>query len=224
MMRKIISFFMLATCAAFIVAGAANQGFSGFTFALPFAAVFLYLLKRFSLKVRVIALCGIVLMVLPFAWQHEENTIIYPWIGDEFIASCGWEAITYGKEFTGYQYATLVFEGDEVDKKHLLSRRPISCEATWALKRVLVRHPDLSTQYYPVFSIDGFEATMSGRELNTAFQSGRLTHAHIRHSYDLQSEWTQDLSQLMMWPSVPISLLTRLQMIFSSSGALENAG
>ncbi|MET1280502.1 hypothetical protein [Vibrio navarrensis] len=224
MMRKIISFFMLATCAALIVAGAANQGFSGFTFALPFAAVFLYLLKRFSLKVRVIALCGIVLMVLPFAWQHEENTIIYPWIGDEFIASCGWEAITYGKEFTGYQYATLVFEGDEVDKKHLLSRRPISCEATWALKRVLVRHPDLSTQYYPVFSIDGFEATMSGRELNTAFQSGRLTHAHIRHSYDLQSEWTQDLSQLMMWPSVPISLLTRLQMIFSSSGALENAG
>lgn len=215
---------MLATCAAFIVAGAVNQGFSGFTFALPFAAVFLYLLKRFSLKVRVIALCGIVLMVLPFAWQHEENTIIYPWIGDEFIASCGWEAITYGKEFTGYQYATLVFEGDEVDKKHLLSRRPISCEATWALKRVLVRHPDLSTQYYPVFSIDGFEATMSGRELNTAFQSGRLTHAHIRHSYDLQSEWTQDLSQLMMWPSVPISLLTRLQMIFSSSGASENAG
>lgn len=215
---------MLATCAAFIVAGAVNQGFSGFTFALPFAAVFLYLLKRFSLKVRVIALCGIVLMVLPFAWQHEENTIIYPWIGDEFIASCGWEAITYGKEFTGYQYATLVFEGGEVDEKHLLSRRPISCEATWALKRVLVRHPDLSTQYYPVFSIDGFEATMSGRELNTAFQSGRLTHAHIRHSYDLQSEWTQDLSQLMMWPSVPISLLTRLQMIFSSSGALENAG
>lgn len=200
MMRKIISFFMLATCAAFIVAGAVNQGFSGFTFALPFAAVFLYLLKRFSLKVRVIALCGIVLMVLPFAWQHEENTIIYPWIGDEFIASCGWEAITYGKEFTGYQYATLVFEGDEVDEKHLLSRSPISCEATWALKRVLVRHPDLSTQYYPVFSIDGFEATMSGRELNTAFQSGRLTHAHIRHSYDLQSEWTQDLSQLMMCP------------------------
>ncbi|EPF2927425.1 hypothetical protein ACSL9C_000257 [Vibrio navarrensis] len=224
MMRKIIAFFMLATCAAFIVAGAVNQGFSGFTFALPFAAVFLYLLKRFSFKVRVIALCGIVLMVLPFAWQHEENTIIYPWIGDEFIASCGWEAITYGKEFTGYQYATLVFEGDEVDEKHLLSRRPISCEATWALKRVLVRHPDLSTQYYPVFSIDGFEATMSGRELNTAFQAGRLTHAHIARSYELQSEWTQDLSQLMMWPSVPISLLTRLQMIFSSSGASENAG
>ncbi|EJL6398274.1 hypothetical protein NMR73_001221 [Vibrio navarrensis] len=223
-MRKIISFFMLATCAAFIVAGAVNQGFSGFTFALPFVAVFLYLLKHFSLKARVIALCGIVLMVLPFTWQHEENTIIYPWSGDEFIASCGWEAITYGKEFTGYQYATLVFEGGEVDEKHLLSRRPISCEATWALKRVLVRHPDLSTQYYPVFSIDGFEATMSGRELNTAFQAGRLTHAHIARSYELQSEWTQDLSQLMMWPSVPISLLTRLQMIFSSLGASENAG
>lgn len=214
MMRKIISFFMLATCAVFIVAGAVNQGFSGFTLALPFVAVFLYLLKHFSLKARVITLCGIVLMVLPFAWQHEENTIIYPWNGDEFTASCGWEAITYGKEFTGYQYATLVFEGAEVDEKHLLSRRAISCEATWTLKRVMVRHPDLTTQYYPVFAINGIEATMSGRELNIAFQAGRLTHAYIRHSYELQSEWTQNLSQLMMWPSVPISLLTRIQRLF----------
>ncbi|MGD8174292.1 hypothetical protein ACQEXU_21825 [Vibrio sp. TRT 21S02] len=206
MIRKIRPILILSICVVFMMAGAANQGITGFIFSLPFVGLFIYKLKAFSVKAKIVSVITAAFLIAPLAWNHEKNKIIYPWLGDEFIASCGWEAIKYEKKFTGYSYTTLVPRGAEIYEKYVISRDPIPCDVPWKLTRVLVMYPSLATTYYPVFSIAGYEAVISGYELNNAFESQLIMHHQISSSYELQSKWTNYLSALMMWPAIPMWL------------------
>ncbi|WP_235956109.1 hypothetical protein [Grimontia sedimenti] len=204
----------LAVCITFILGGAVNQGFSWFFLAIPFAIAFLFLLKHFSLKLKIALPIFVAVLVYPLTWQHEKNKIIYPYLGDQFTASCGWQAVQYSRDFTGYSYETLVPKGGKIYDYYVISKRPVPCGSDWTLTRVFVKHPDLSTLYYPVFSIGGSEMAMSGYELNEAFASKKLKHDQIDTSYELQSEWTKSLSNLMMWPVAPIMILNQLRAFF----------
>ncbi|CAV18409.1 Conserved hypothetical protein; putative exported protein [Vibrio atlanticus] len=213
-MQKIKLFLVLIICVLFIASGAVNQGFSGFFMSLPFMITLIYTLKGCSFKVKVSSIVVVAILITPLVWKHEENKIIYPWIGDEFVADCGWKAVKYEQSYTGYNYETLIPKGAKVDEQYVISQRLISCDASWKLIRVFVHHPDLGTLYYPVFSITNVEATMSGYELNDAFEAKTLNHSQINYSYELQSEWTNNLSSLMMWPTIPILLLNGVMAIF----------
>lgn len=213
-MPKTISYLALIVCALFIGAGAVNQGFSGFLLALPFVAGFIFTLKAFSLKRKVGYIAVVAIFSVPLAWNHEENKIIYPWLGTDFVAKCGWQAVEFEQGYTGHAYYTLIPQGTDINEQYVVSRQTIPCDSVWKLTRVFVHHPDLGTLYYPVFSIDGFEATMSGYQLNDAFSSKLLEHSQIGSSYELQSSWTNSLSLLMMWPPLPVFVYTGVMGIF----------
>ncbi|MCG9753124.1 hypothetical protein L1D54_22035 [Vibrio brasiliensis] len=213
-MRKTISYLTLAVCALFIGAGAVNQGVSGFLLALPFVAGFIFALKAFSFKSKVVYIAVVTIFSISLAWNHEENKIIYPWLGTDFVAKCGWEAVKFEQAYTGYDYYTLVPQGAEIEEQYVVSRHSIACDSVWKLTRVFARHPDLGTLYYPVFSIDGYEATMSGYQLNDAFSTKLLKHSQINSSYELQSSWTDSWSLLMMWPALPVYVYTGVMSIF----------
>ncbi len=213
-MRKTKQFLILFVCLIFIAAGAVNQGGSAFLFALPFVVAFIYVLRSFSIKTKITLIAVAAILIVPLAWKHEVNKMIYPWIGSEFIATCDWEAIQYEPGYTDYSYATLVQKGAEIDEQYVINRFEIPCDDTWELTRVFVQHPDLGTLYYPVFSIAGYEATMSGHALDDAFKSQMLVHSQIHSSGELQSEWTNSLSLLMMWVAIPIWLLTGVMSVF----------
>ncbi|GAL13607.1 hypothetical protein JCM19233_4612 [Vibrio astriarenae] len=159
-------------------------------------------------------IAAVAIFLVPLAWNHEENKIIYPWLGTDFVAKCGWQAVEFEKGYTGYAYYTLVPQGTDINEQYVVSRQTISCDSVWKLTRVFVHHPDLGTLYYPVFSVDGFEATMSGYQLNDAFSSKLLEHSQIGSSYELQSSWTNSLSLLMMWPTLPVFVYTGVMSIF----------
>lgn len=214
-MRKLKQLIILSVCLIFIAAGAVNQGVSGFLWSLPFVVAFIYVLRSFSVKAKIALMTFAATLIVPLAWKHEENKIIYPWIDSAFTATCAWEAIKYERGFTGYDYATLVPKGAEVEEQYVISRHVIPCDVDWKLTRVFVRHPNLGTLYYPVFSIAGYEATMSGYELDDAIKSQTLSHSQIHSSYELQSEWTNSLSLLMMWAAIPIQLLTGVMSFFA---------
>ncbi|MCG7500137.1 hypothetical protein MHO82_25060 [Vibrio sp. Of7-15] len=214
-MHKTKSCLILAVCTLFIGAGAVNQGISGFLLASPFMVGFIFTLKDFSLKVKISCIAAVIIFSIPLVWNQEENKMIYPWLGTEFIAECGWEAITFEQGFTGYEYDTLVPQGADIEEQYVVSRRSVSCDGVWKLTRVFVLHPDLGTLYYPVFSVDGYEATMSGHQLNDAFSSKLLKHSQIDSSYDLQSSWTENWSLLMMWPVLPVYVFTGVIGIFA---------
>ena len=205
-MRKIKRFLILAISVIFIAAGAVNQGFSSFFLSLPFVIIFIYALKGVLIKTKIVSIIIAAIIIMPLAWKHENNKIIYPWIGNEFIASGGWEAIQYEESYTGYSYETLVYKGADINEKYVISKRSVPCDVAWELTRVFVHHPDLNTLYYPVFSIAGYESTISGYELNNAFKSQFLKHRQISSSNELQSKWTNNLSLLMLWPVIPILL------------------
>ncbi|WP_010448466.1 hypothetical protein [Vibrio rotiferianus] len=213
-MRKTISYLTLAVSALFIGAGAVNQGVSSFLLALPFVAGFILTLKAFPLKGKVGYVAVVTILSIPLVWNHEENKIIYPWLGTDFVAKCGWEAVKFEQGYTGYDYPTLIPLGADIEEQYVVSRHSVTCGSVWKLTRVFVRHPDLGTLYYPVFSIDGYEATMSGYQLNDAFSSKLLKHSQINSSYELQSSWTDNWSLLMMWPALPVYVYTGVMSIF----------
>ncbi|UFN68424.1 hypothetical protein LN249_08730 [Vibrio alginolyticus] len=213
-MRKTTSYLTLAICALFIGAGAVNQGVSGFLLALPFVGGFVFTLRAFSLKKKVGYIAVVAIFSIPLLWNHEENQIIYPWLGTNFVAKCGWEAVKFEQDYIGYDYYTLVPQGEDIEEQYVISRHSITCDSVWRLTRVFVRHPDLGTLYYPVFSINGYEATMSGYQLNEAFSSRLLKHSQIGSSSELQSSWTDSWSLLMLWPALPVYVFTGVMSIF----------
>lgn len=198
----------------FVLGGALNQGVSGVAMSLPFLfIIFILTIDRSYKTNKTFFYISLIMIFLSFISDHGKNKLIYPSIGEEFTATCGWEATIYDDgyaelsptephknklndydiEITGYQRATI-------------DKYKIPCGEKWILKKVVLTHPDFSTRQNPLFQIGDKELLVFYGDFDKLLERGELSHPDINSSDDLQSFWTVTVSSLMYWPVIPIVL------------------
>tara|TARA_Y100001956_G_C4124778_1_gene189475 strand:+ start:2803 stop:3492 length:690 start_codon:yes stop_codon:yes gene_type:complete len=212
--KRIIFLFIVILCFVFLLAGAVNQGFTKFFLALPFAPVYAWAWYKLSKKWWVLPVVTTALGLVILGWNAPTNKIIYPTIGDTFQASCGWEIVEYEPGYTFSSHLSLEkikSEPDEHGQRYVVSRQRIPCDDNqWQLVEVQISHHDLGTSFEPVFRVAQQLVRLNSYEFNEALKLGELTHPDITLPYQLQSNWTFNLSMLMMWPMTPVMLVTSL--------------
>ncbi len=189
-----------------MVAGAVNTGVSGFVFAVPFAIAYLFLIRKLGKKKIIQFVLPLFLVLVVLNWNHPTNRIIFPYIGDEFKADCGWEFIKHDEEYQGYDFYILERSEKELSPEHIIFRQKIDCESQWVLNSVEISHQDLGTSFSPVFSINGTKGIIPNYKLDGALKDNYLQHENIHKPNDFQSPWTFYLSFLMAWPFLPLIL------------------
>ncbi|CCN84580.1 conserved hypothetical protein [Vibrio nigripulchritudo SFn27] len=196
---------VIAISIVFMISGVVNQGFSRFTFAIPFAITFIFAIRQFSHLTKAVITVPTLLVMLTLSLNQGKSKLFYPWIGNGFIASCGWSIVEDSSSPWGSNILSLEHESEFINGQEGRKIRPLPCGSILVLEEVKVRHPELSELYYPVFATSkGEKVTFSHWAFNKAMKSNTLINDGINVENGFQSKWSLYLGKLMMWPMIPL--------------------
>lgn len=197
----------LSLCAIVTLGGAVNEGVTQFYLAVPFAVLFLLLMKGYSRSIK-LRVCGpFLLLLVVLGWKHPVNPLIYPTLGETYALSGEWHLADADLDYSGGEIITYALPSTEFSEGfNTFTRKQRSLKTDkLTLNEVKLSHPDLGTNYRPFFLTESGESVLiPDHVLAYAIKNDLIHHASLKPDvpYGLQSDWTYYASIAVMWPVI----------------------
>ena len=141
--------FLLIICCLFILSGAVNNGFSRWVPAIPFLFLAIWSARDFSQKSRVV-IAGVMMLLSWIIWPAEDNSLIYPYVGEPVYLKGNFISVRYSEEPYNYIYNldnshTL----ESVESQTRFGGGPDEVPQQLVLSGIKTSHPDFSLKPNP---------------------------------------------------------------------------
>lgn len=202
---------IMIVCAIFTYGGAVNLGWSGFTMAVPFMALW-FLIARKSNKPLMIASAIIFMMILGFyGLKKTNNDIFYPANGMTITLNKDSCFNSYARKYednkSNYILISEFKNTDDCLNSHqsmpdVIKSKLVPAGTSYIISRTEVSHADMGEQFVAYATDTDGEVYISDPSLFNKDASTVLDISDLRRPYFYYP------SVLMMWPLFPILIFS----------------
>ena len=201
---------LLIICCFFILSGAVNNGFSRWAPAIPFLFLAIWSARDLSQKTKAL-IAGVMMLLCWIIWPSEDNSLIYPHVGEPVYLQGNFVSIKYSMEPHNYIYSPdQTLPAEHVESRTFFGEGPDEISQQLVLSGVKTSHPDFSLKLHAVLTDNkGNDYLLREEKLKDGIKDGIIVisgQSSLNHFDSLQTRWSYWLGMGMAWP-VPIILL-----------------